>query len=1835
VDNVFLKQFANKNLKGAVLGDTNSPFSFLEWKAQSPSVPDVDVYLHYNQYILDWFSKNKQKTVSQKFVLRQKYLFLLEQLQMFFTDEEKNVWYNQVNLADEKELLSAIPYFARKLRDIAIYYLNIRKQLKNTKLKYNTVGTTKAVEHEIYSYLLNALSPNNNEYSPQLLSLVPTFSALQQSLVVTVDELYDDNQYFDRSPTAPLSGYVNLLDSATASFFQTKGIVLSSDSWLFETFNLPVTGDLNTLVNRLTGNVFEQTDVNLYGTFIQNYLAENKYTLTYSTPTSSYTITQIPLSAGNNRFYYPYGLVDTTLTIDGQLTPISLSSIQLSGAASGTTLEQSDSIFVKYGNTIKGAWYRYVDYMDRADKMDALIDYNSTTTFIYPFPGYGLSSEDIPWTGPSLISDQEYSFLPRNMKAAVQESYWSNALSSDACSDVFLNNTTAVSEGANANDEFDKADKIYLRDRNMVYDTKLPVRELSGAWLYKFAKTALPISPYQSNVIVWPYDILDTTTDQLPEHLQNQNFQDVCFPTTVQNLDTSYFVAASSIDLADKIYKLGYFTDNEQTDALECVWLSGSVDTKDRYTFVKQDGLTLSLSAGQVTRFVWTGANNTPLSSVFTSVPHQIDCPFITNNPSVSAYEWRKCTCKQPYYSPLGHPGLTFDQNNAVADFIAEDTLEDFSNFDTGSWLDLSGNDIFNSNLFAWYNTYENKTWGYGRWTSLTTVSATSSTPAIPNPDTLKLQYGKGYFYGRANSKLTRSSFPQYNVLYKFNTNNTKWIQAKPNNNKTSWITTTADASFNINAGDYLKVVRQQQTTFSYLSSYFIAESSSNKGSAWATYDYIALSDNSLLNSTTITWPTVTTVEYGDQYPSVSLTQLLTPNAPTYLTYAELTALFFTPSTSAANTPPPKTSYTPAVASTPTANYTKSGSFIVDDITTSVTIRAVGGGGGGGSAQEVNNGGAGGGGGSGGISTTSNFPVQQGDVVSFTVGAAGAGSRGSGRGSTNSGSAGGSTTITITRAGTVISTLAASGGRGGGGGWNWGGGGGGRGGLPSGRNGSNGQSGNNDYASSSGGGGGGSPYGGYGAGGRGASAFDRTNPLYWNGNAGGTGVASFTFNKQTVESITPSRPIIVLNGNSSIQMVLSSTYTDLSAKVYDGKYHPNGKTIAFSSSNLNPNLTGSYTLTYTYTATGAPLYSADPVTRTVNVYKPANIPSGVLNSPQILRWNIGNVQTSAVQSFYNTSVVTFTPNTTGTFYIEVTSRNADGELFYLYGASSPNSANATEPTIIPDLTAVPGFSPALTEVPFYPPTGGFLIEEPLQGWRYTPSGAIPQEVFYSRSDVGAKPYWATINKDKDASTNSKGVYSWGYPNEYIDGYLPHRIPRLSPLKLTYGTILEYERNGGSFWWTQPLTFKSYVGSSLWSTLLFDTNMSNLSSVFETERIKELVTFATTSASDIILTNNIDGTPVTVLYYAVSSYTWSVSTVSIDQTITPTTELYFQSQLPYANISNRFYPTIATLPTLDRLYSKNDIGGYQLPQNLGASQFINRDFTVVAPVSSTLSAQYIVEDSSIHIGGRGLTKEDQTTVYDWTENNLWMKEASTTGELAGFVRKDLTKQLQTFVPYQSNDSQSTVGLVTPQSRITPWGGPYNEQWTDLSNEPKSFTGVRNVSAWSESQVLKQNNKVVDNWVTDVYGNQYGLFKQLSGVSLSDRSSIPGELWVRTNKQVVQPAYIALSSVFSQVPSTLYSQTTSDSQDSAEAYLKKLYSELSNSVLSIDCFVDILLIQTTTAVIFTRLQYDYNTDKITTTFDDMRGYFGFPNYELFKNGQNLQYLGEFLTFRKDTF
>ena len=85
----------------------------------------------------------------------------------------------------------------------------------------------------------------------------------------------------------------------------------------------------------------------------------------------------------------------------------------------------------------------------------------------------------------------------------------------------------------------------------------------------------------------------------------------------------------------------------------------------------------------------------------------------------------------------------------------------------------------------------------------------------------------------------------------------------------------------------------------------------------------------------------------------------------------------------------------------------------------------------------------------------------------------------------------------------------------------------------------------------------------------------------------------------------------------------------------------------------------------------------------------------------------------------------------------------------------------------------------------------------------------------------------------------------------------------------------------------------------------------------------------------------------------------------------------------------------------------------------------------------------------------------------------------------------------------------------------------------------------------------------------------------------RKSLPGELWVRSNNQVVSPAAIALTGVF-------------------DTYLNTpFYSVLTgNGINKIDLFFDTLMIETSSNIIFEKINYDFNINTIFSLIDDAR-------------------------------
>ena len=1438
MESVYLNQFVNKDIEISS-SDINEPFSFLEWRRRRPELVEKQAVNYYNLYIIEWFHKNKEKKISSKFLLKQKYLYLLFQLQVFFTEDEKHNWYNKINFSEENELLLSIPFFARKLKQIALYYLSLRKTLKNTKLKYNLAGTSFGLEQEIYNLLSRTFTDSVTDIQPSIFRHLPQLSGVRNSIVVQVEELYDDVDYYDKSTTLPVSSYYNFFHHATEKFYSTKGINLSSSEWIFNCLTLSATQNLDALVGQITGLLSETTSSEEYGEFFKTYFSENKYTTTFVQTTTTPDIIDINIQEGNNVFYYPYGLVDPSILFKNQIAPVALSSLQIKGATSGTILERSDTLFIKNGNDVKGAWLYYKQFQDTKDILRAFLTQNSTTSFIFPFPGYGLSGEDMSWTGRSTRYTPGYNYLSNDIKTLVNKEYWNSPFESSDVAPVFINNTTLVSQKATSNSNPKFADNITISVRSE-QDNLSPSVDTEGAWLYKLQTTAWPIGLTSKNVFLWPFHLIDTEQEELSRLYSNIYMKDVCDTVAVSSLNFSFAVASSSIDTADKIYKLHNFSDDISL-ATECCWLSSQVVTfGSHYKACEQNGFSALFESGQTTRFLWTGPT-TDLSAAFVpNIKHKPECYFSTANLNLtSGLEWQKCTCKQVYYSPFGHPEKELNQNNNFADFIALDAENNLATFDMDSWRGAANSRFLYSEDVAWYKTNKSIGWGDGNWVSNGRIGG----------DPFKLEPGKAYFYRRAGSRLSFNTFPAYSVNYDFKQTPTKWITARRNEDD-EWVSVNKISGMKFRPGDFVKYERAPSTQCWLISSQLIENQSANLGSMWSTFDYIV--SGSTLDTTYISWPTTDGQMLSD--PQI----------------------------------PP------------------------------------------------------------------------------------------------------------------------------------------------------------------------------------ASFYDIERLDYWD--------------------------------------IQHTTYPWLHARYYSTHIDI-----------VIPPVAGGMAPGYTST--------------------------------------ISN----------NKMSFSFTPPEIGVYTISVSATAKGIGPMPLF-------------TDIPALTVVPPYRQEELLLNFKFPASGFLFEKQLTGWNYNANRPKPKA-------VGAKPYWAELYFDRQPATRFGGIRSWGFPYNFIEDYIPDHNPRLSLLELQSGTIFKYKRNGYDLLWSQPFTFKTYSGTSVWCELSSNTNnSSNLSSLFETKRIEELNVFATFAPSDIQLTNIKNSLPVEIYYNALNSFTWSVTSEIQTSNSNDSSVLSIESSHPWSNLGDRHFATIATIPVLEDIYSIVDVGGYFLPQHLGASQFINRDFQSFVK-DQNLNESILVEDKSIHIGGRGRSKQDQHTVYDWREQNQWMKEPPTAGAKAGSVKSIWTKTLQTFLPYEENNETVPLGLITPSSRVSPWGGSSEDEWTDTLNRHDSFTGIPNVSAWAATQILKNNKQVVDYWVTDVFGNQYGLYKDLSNSAVGTHHNKTGELWVKCNNNRVLPASQALSSVFESFTS------------------KSFHSELTGSgIKTIDCFFDTLVIETNTTVLLLHLQYDYEAEIISINVDN---------------------------------
>ncbi len=1408
-----------------------SPLSFKEWIDFYKGVIPGQEFRQYNEYLVEWYNDNSLKATSALTELQISYLFLLKQLQVFFQKKDLENWYVNIDISNEKELLLAIPYFAKKLKEISLYYLKLRSTIKDNQIKYKLVGTPEGTNQEVQDLVLTHFTkkPGFIQTIPaEIWANVPELSSITEPISLEIEELYDTFNYMDHSYSMPVSAYYNLSDEATNNFFTSIGLDFKNDTWIFNT------GIFN---NELSAQIVENIDLN--DRIFKKYLGSEKITISPIVTSNNVDIIDLLVTEGNNYFYWPAGAYKGSLANLPFYEPIPLSSTKIENIATGSDkFSDADTLYIKTINGIEGAWLRKEFFTEKPATMNCTIRRAAKTQFRFPYPGYGLSGEDLPWTGFSLETNKRYNYLNNEYKQAINNVYWTTSFDITGSQPIPINSTTLVDNKAQADTNYEFADKIRIWSNPPAYTEQIYNGLIDEAWLFKVKKTDISIAEKTDSTILWPFQKINPN-DLYPEFTP-VNLTNYCTERKIQSINFPYSIASNTLSAADSIYFVQNYTDTKD-QATTCAWLSGKeiFYPETNITAVLQPGLVIKAEPGTYTKFLWQGNNNVDADDVFVSYNHQSDCPYSVENKNFE--EINICTCKQPLFTPFGHPGNLFTDNQQLADFIIEDFNQN-EDFDITDWTDDQNRTYLESSCFGWFKTNKNIGWGNGKW-----IDGTGSQ--------FQLRQGRSYIYYRNSGKKTSTEITTLSSLVvrysydNFTEDNFSWIKAKQQSDGT-WINTNNRSKVSFQPGDIFIYSRQPQTSFSFANTKIQTQTvQENKNSIWTSFDYATVGE-----TITLSYPLETIyLKKVKQYPEV-------------------------------------------------------------DITNFVSV------------------------------------------------------------------------------------------------------------------------------------------------------------FMW-------GISSQVDNEIT--------------------------------------YFKNQPSVTF----LIPT-TGLYSFSVTaISASGLP-----PQTR----YLSANNTFVYLN--------------------------------TG---------------FYIFSA-------------IPLLTALPTQIEVTSLTSFNTPSPGFVLNARLYGWNYQ---TYQNDFNNFSNESGARPLWVKSSLT-ETNLNFSRLETLGSSLRLVDNHNLISFPEFSDISLEAGMFVEYERSGNfDINWSQALTLKLSSEKNIWSKIDYKQD-SNLKNIVKGDTVDNIV-IPTTATSPMLLQTYVDNEPIEVYYNAKSSFIWNITATPLllrtsYSDITASTSINVIA--PSKNLSNRYYPNVAILPTLQSLSSQSDLGGYFTPSNLGVIQYLDKDYTVTT-ITSSANSNKLYENPKEYISGTGSTKQEQTSPYQIeAEDSTWLKEPPIAGPIAGTIKKNIFKKYPKFIPYQSvieTSNLQKLGIITQDSLQTPWTGPQDTDWGDPNNKPISFTGQINVKTWVDSQILKRTTLQLENWCTDIYNNQYGLYKPTKNVTLADKKYIPGELWVRKNSQKVYPASTGLSGIF----------------DTYQGI--SLINELTGlGIRHIETFFDVLYVQTSGSVIFEKINYDYDTDQIFSLIDNAR-------------------------------
>ena len=202
----------------------------------------------------------------------------------------------------------------------------------------------------------------------------------------------------------------------------------------------------------------------------------------------------------------------------------------------------------------------------------------------------------------------------------------------------------------------------------------------------------------------------------------------------------------------------------------------------------------------------------------------------------------------------------------------------------------------------------------------------------------------------------------------------------------------------------------------------------------------------------------------------------------------------------------------------------------------------------------------------------------------------------------------------------------------------------------------------------------------------------------------------------------------------------------------------------------------------------------------------------------------------------------------------------------------------------------------------------------------------------------------------------------------------------------------------------------------------------------------------------------------------------------------------------SNYFNRRYPTINYKPKKTQLFTKRQLGGFFTPEHLGTLNYFSINPKVIFK-SNKIKENTIYEIPDLSIYGN----ESDNDFIDHAEDVTWVKADRSNDQAAGDIVK--SSNLPKFYNYQSkveNNKFSQTGIARVEDNFDFWTGRKRDIWANqdiykLSVQNKyDLDTKQNDLLISHSYSEAANRGDAFNWQTDIFGNNFVIYKQLSPV-----------------------------------------------------------------------------------------------------------------------------------------